>query len=495
MDKWIVVLRTSTLLAHQDCERRLTEFGIADDAIVVVTSPCGISRARNEGLRRYFASSPDTISEIVCFPDDDCHFEAGFGTSVRERFSTTNAELAIMPYAPAVNLIDRSRWPLRLDEISPSELMGVTSSAGIFVRATSLETIGEFDEQFGVGAPLAAGEDVDFVLRASRFGLEIRYWGDLAVLHEYKEQPPTRQVGNFALIRRHRDVLPPLAQARALARLVQNLMTHTGIRALIHVPQSVLAGLGASSSAIPLRRSIGGLQIETSAPARLVDRASEYAAGAARDRTRSVFAGHITSLNHAPVPSFRRAFNRADITMVDGISLSLISWLTPGPRLQKLATTDFAPAVFAVTASRLGRPVKIGIIGGEEHVCQQAASNLDLSPEVEVVYFTHGYWEDYTAPISELNASNPDILILGLGMPLEASWLQKHESAIKTPLVITCGGWLRLIAKVESRAPRSLQKVHMEWLWRLITDPKRTTPRYAKGVAAVAKSIVAPWSL
>lgn len=494
IDKWIVVLRSTTVLAQQDCGRRLTEYGVAGDAIVVATSPCGISRARNEGLRTYFASRVDATDDIVCFPDDDCHFERGFGTRVRERFAATNAELAIMPYAPAMHLVDRTRWPLQLDEITPTHLMGVTSSAGIFVRATILDTIGGFDEQFGVGAPLAAGEDVDFVLRASRFGLEICYWGDLAVLHEYKNQPPTRQVGNFALIRRHRDVLPPLAQVRALARMVKNLVAHTGLRAFILVPRSVRIVLGTSSSAIPLRRSIGGLQIETSVPGELISQASNYAAGAG-DRTRSVVAGHITSLNHAAIPAFRRAFNRADITMVDGISLSLVSWLTPGPRLQKLATTDFAPAVFELTASRLGRPVKVGIIGGQPDVSQQAASNLDLSPDVEVVYFTHGYWEDFAEPISELNALNPDILILGLGMPLEASWLQKHESAIKTPLVITCGGWLRLIAKVESRAPGSLQKVHLEWLWRLVTDPKRTTPRYAKGVAAVAKSIVAPWSL
>lgn len=494
IDKWIVVLRSTTLLAHQDCERRLTQYEVAGDAIVVATSPCGISRARNEGLRTYFASKIGSTNDIVCFPDDDCHFERGFGNSVRERFSTTNADLAIMPYAPAMHLVDRTRWPLHLNEISPANLIGVTSSAGIFVRARSLDTVGGFDEQFGVGARLSAGEDVDFVLRASRFGLEICYWGDLAVLHEYKTQPSSRQVGNFALIRRHRDVLPPLAQVRALARMVQNLITHMGIRAFFLIPKSILLALTTSSTAVPLRRSIGGLQIETSDPGELIRRASNYAAGPG-GRSRSVVAGHITSLNHAAVPAFRRAFNRADITMVDGISLSLISWLTPGPRLQKLATTDFAPAVFEMTAARLGRPVRVGIVGGQQDVSQQAASNLDLSPDVDVVYFTHGYWEDFAGPIAELNVLNPDILILGLGMPLEASWLQEHQFAIKAPLVITCGGWLRLIAQVESRAPRALQKVHLEWLWRLVTDPKRTTPRYSKGMATVAKSIIAPWSL
>jgi N-acetylglucosaminyldiphosphoundecaprenol N-acetyl-beta-D-mannosaminyltransferase len=481
-------------VARQDCDRVLVNFGLGDAVRVVTTDPCGISRARNEGLQTYFASTSEMDEDILCFPDDDCGFALGFGAEVCERFSLEKTDLAIMPYAPETHLVDRTRWPLHLDEIRPTDLMRVTSSAGIYVRATCLESIGGFDEQFGVGGPLSAGEDIDFVLRACRLGLQVCYWGDLAVLHEYKKQTPTRQVGNFALIRRHRDVLPPLAQSRAFARMVQSLVAHTGIRAFSSVKISLQAGLRGSGSQIPLRRSIGGLQIETSVPAELINRASDYVIDNS-DRTRYVVAGHITALNHATSSSFRKAFNQADITMVDGISLSLISWLTPGPRLEKLATTDFAPAVFAETASRLGRPVRVGIIGGQEQIAEKAAVELDRSPEVRVVYSTHGYWEDFSAPISELNASNPDILILGLGMPLEARWLQQHRSVIQAPLVITCGGWLRLIAKVEDRAPLMLQKLHLEWLWRLVTDPKRTAPRYTAGVRAVGKAIVAPWLL
>lgn len=490
---WVIVLRSTKTAARKDCEAVLAKFRVSDSALIAVTNPCGISRARNVGLAAYFAEFGNVNEDIVCFPDDDCHFELGFGVGIRERFAATNADLAIMPYAPETHLIDRSRWPLRLEEIRPAELMRVTSSAGIFVRATCLGSIGGFDEQFGVGGPLAAGEDVDFVLRASRLGLDICYWGDVAVLHDYKQNVPTRQIGNFALIRRHRDVLSARVQVRALARLVQNLVAHTGIRALIGVPSALLAALQTSSGAVPQRRSVGGLQIDTSSPAELVNRASDYVV-IPSDRTRSVVAGHITSLNHAGSASFRRDFNRADITMVDGISLSLISHLTPGPPLQKLATTDFAPAVFKQTALRLGRPVKVGIIGGEERVSNKAAAQLDLSAEVDVVYFTHGYWSDFATPIAELNSVKPDILILGLGMPLEASWLRRYQCTVAAPLVITCGGWLRLVAQVENRAPRIWQKVHAEWLWRLTTDPKRTAPRYATGLKAVVQAIIAPWS-
>lgn len=494
IDEWIVVLRSTSPSAQSDCERILREFGVEARARIVITEPCGISKARNEGLKGYFSSNPTSKDDIICFPDDDCHFDTGFGSIVRERYSAEDADLVIMPYAPHADRIDRSRWPLELNEITPAKLMHVTSSAGIFIRAASVESTGGFDERFGVGGPLAAAEDVDFVLRAFRCASRVRYWGDLAVLHAYKATVPARQVGNFALVRRHRDLLPPLAQVRAFAKIIRQAKNCRGIGILSEIPKALLLGQNPSPKHLSLRRRVAGLQIDTSKPAQLVDKASDFVV-AARGGSKSVVAGHITSLNHSADPDFNEAFNRADITMVDGISLSLISWLTPGPRLQKLATTDFAPAVFMQTAQRLGRPVKVGIIGGEEHIARRAADELGSWPEVEVVYSTHGYWDDYSVPIAQLNDQGPEILILGLGMPIEATWLQEHQAKVSVPLVITCGGWLRLLAKVEKRAPKVFQKIHLEWLWRLGTDSKRTAPRYAKGLGTVAKAIAAPWSL
>lgn len=494
IDKWFVVLRSTNPTAREDCERVLRGFGVISAATIVATVPCGISRARNEGLKTYFASGLVSAEDIVCFPDDDCHFSEGFGAIVRERYSSERADLVVMPYAPHANQVDRVRWPLTLDEVTPSMLMQVTSSAGIFIRATAVEKVGGFDERFGVGGPLAAAEDVDFVLRSFRYGLRIRYWGDIAVLHAYKAAVPDRQLGNFALRRRHRDLLPPLAQVRAFAKIALGTRGSRGNAALNKLPLPLLQGLDVSPRHLPLRRSVAGLQIDTSSPKELVDRASDFVVHA-EGRTKSVLAAHITSLNHSASSTFKEAFNRADITMVDGISLSVISWFTPGPRLQKLATTDFAPAVFEQTAHRLGRPVRVGIIGGEKHIAVRAAEELGAMPEVDVVYSTHGYWDNFADPIKQLNSKGPEIVVLGLGMPMEAVWLQEHQLSIHAPLVITCGGWLRLLAQVEKRAPLVLQKVHAEWLWRLSTDSKRTSPRYIKGLRTVAKAIAAPWSL
>ncbi|WP_432393357.1 WecB/TagA/CpsF family glycosyltransferase [Pseudarthrobacter sp. L19] len=198
-------------------------------------------------------------------------------------------------------------------------------------------------------------------------------------------------------------------------------------------------------------------------------------------------------MNSAADEPFRRAFNRSDIAMVDGISLSLISALTPGVRLHKMATTDFAPAVFRRAARTLGRPVRVAIIGGTEDVSKGAAEALNRETQVNVVYSTHGYWPTFTEPIERLNRLDLDILILGLGMPLEAHWLAEYQTEIDVPLVITCGGWLRLLAGIEHRAPILFQVIHLEWLWRLTTDRKRTAKRYGTGLVSVANALVGHW--
>lgn len=494
IDYWFVVLRSTYEGATSDCNETLARFGLETSSTVITSEPCGISRARNVGLEAYYASAAETADDILCFPDDDCFFYPNFGSQVRDRFSLEKPDLAIMPYAPELDQIDRARWPLTIAYIDAITLMQITSSAGIFVRGSALEKIGGFDEQFGVGTRLQAAEDVDFVLRAFRCSLDIRYWEDIAVLHPYKSNVPSRQLGNFALVHRHRDILPPSAPVRALSRVVRQMQGSERIRGLRQVAQMLVAHIDRVDSTHRRRRSIGGLQVDTTDPAKLVDKASDFVA-VRGSRPRTVVAGHITALNQASSSDFRRAFNAADIAMVDGISLSLISWLTPGPSLEKLATTDFAPAVFVEAARRLRRPVKVGIIGGEEHIAKAAASELDSLPHVEVVYTSHGYWDDYSLPIAELNVREPDILILGLGMPLEAEWLQRHQSKLNASLVITCGGWLRLVAKAEKRAPLLMQVIHMEWLWRLITDWRRTAPRYSKGFVTVARAVSAPWSL
>jgi N-acetylglucosaminyldiphosphoundecaprenol N-acetyl-beta-D-mannosaminyltransferase len=125
-------------------------------------------------------------------------------------------------------------------------------------------------------------------------------------------------------------------------------------------------------------------------------------------------------------------------------------------------------------------PLRVAVVGGERGVAIRAASSLK-SDLMEIVLTADGYPDDWLGQFKMIRESHPDVLILGLGMPLEALTLQRYANELPACVIITCGGWLRLLAGLEKRSPVVMQELRLEWLWRLFTDPRRTWRRYVLG--------------
>jgi glycosyltransferase involved in cell wall biosynthesis len=153
--------------------------------ILHVTSPRGLSRARNAGLR-------EASGRLVCFPDDDCWYAQGLVEEVIDRFAREPRLDIIMArtidaqgvdslglFLPATCAVDRRN------------VWFAGNSNGLFLRAETARRIGGFDESLGVGAdtPFRSGEETDYVLRALALGAECRFQHDLTVFHD---QAPER---------------------------------------------------------------------------------------------------------------------------------------------------------------------------------------------------------------------------------------------------------------------------------------------------------------
>lgn len=76
--------------------------------------------------------------------------------------------------------------------------------------------------------------------------------------------------------------------------------------------------------------------------------------------------------------------------------------------------------------------------------------------------------------------ARPDILLVAVGCPKQEYWISQYASALGIPLAIGIGASLDFIAGRQTRAPRWMQKVGMEWFWRMLTDPGRLAARYWK---------------
>lgn len=82
--------------------------------------------------------------------------------------------------------------------------------------------------------------------------------------------------------------------------------------------------------------------------------------------------------------------------------------------------------------------------------------------------------------LKELKQAQPDLLLVAVGCPKQEYWISRYHQESGVPLSIGIGASLDFICGKQTRAPKFIQKIGMEWMWRLLTDPKRLLKRYIK---------------
>lgn len=118
----------------------------------------------------------------------------------------------------------------------------------------------------------------------------------------------------------------------------------------------------------------------------------------------------------------------------------------------------------------------IYLLGGEPGIAKKAKENLlKLYPNVNIVGFHDGYFDEKGEKevINEINKLQPNVLFVALGAPKQEKWIAKHRHELKVDVAAGQGGTYDYEAGKIKRAPKWVQKIGIEWLWRLIRQPKR----------------------
>ena len=118
----------------------------------------------------------------------------------------------------------------------------------------------------------------------------------------------------------------------------------------------------------------------------------------------------------------------------------------------------------------------IYLLGGEPEIVKKAKENLlKLYPNVNIVGFHDGYFDENEEKevIKEINQLQPNVLFVALGAPKQEKWIAKHRHELKVDVAAGQGGTYDYEAGKIKRAPKLVQKIGIEWLWRLIRQPKR----------------------
>lgn len=126
--------------------------------------------------------------------------------------------------------------------------------------------------------------------------------------------------------------------------------------------------------------------------------------------------------------------------------------------------------------------------GNQPGIAEKAAAKLKQKcPRLQIVGTCHGYFEKKTAHLENnkvihtINTSEADILIVGMGMPLQEKWLKQNRHGINVPVIMTAGSAFEWISGEKPRAPIWMCENGLEWLWRFMLEPRRLCRRYFIG--------------
>ncbi len=187
------------------------------------------------------------------------------------------------------------------------------------------------------------------------------------------------------------------------------------------------------------------------------------------------------------------ALTQADHVFADGIGMRLAVRWHKARLLDNVNGTDlFVPLCKQLSEQRK----RVFLYGGSKAVVSRVAERLKIEfPELAVVGAVDGFslMSDAKAVCDQINASEADIIFVAKGAPLQECWVQENAHYLRAKVAIGVGGLFDFYSGHVSRAPIWVRELSLEWVWRLLMQPKAKATRYLLGtplfLARVLKSI------
>ncbi|MGF1590396.1 MAG: WecB/TagA/CpsF family glycosyltransferase [Pleurocapsa sp.] len=185
------------------------------------------------------------------------------------------------------------------------------------------------------------------------------------------------------------------------------------------------------------------------------------------------------------LPEFLTFQQNADITLCDGMGMIKGLELT-GVSVSSKYRVPLTLMIPKLLKECEQHKISVFLLGSEPENLAKALNNQqDKYPNLSIAGH-HGYF-DYEntvanqTVIKKINQFQPDILIVGMGMPLQELWIQNNYQDLKTLVIIPSGAVIDRLAGVVQNSPQWMSNAGLEWLYRLSKEPKRLAARYILG--------------
>ena len=171
--------------------------------------------------------------------------------------------------------------------------------------------------------------------------------------------------------------------------------------------------------------------------------------------------------------------NSCDYLLNDGIGIKIASKIEKLVLKKNLNGTDFIPEIAEMAAKK---GYKIFLLGAKDGIAEEAAVKLKEKFEgLQIAGVHSGYGLDESV-LELINNSKADILIAGMGVPMQEKWIRENKSKLgSVKLFVGGGAILDFLSQRIRRAPLLMRKIGLEWVFRLCLEPGRLWRRYLVG--------------
>jgi N-acetylglucosaminyldiphosphoundecaprenol N-acetyl-beta-D-mannosaminyltransferase len=163
----------------------------------------------------------------------------------------------------------------------------------------------------------------------------------------------------------------------------------------------------------------------------------------------------------------------ADLVTPDSIGVLWAARRKRQPLKERVSGVEISERLCSLSAER---EYRIFFLGAGPGVAAAAADRMRARyPGAKIVGTRDGYFplEATADVVSEIRRSNADILLVAMGIPKQEKWIQANRESLGCSVLIGVGGTLDVLSGRVRRAPRAMQALRIEWLWRVLSNPKR----------------------
>ena len=191
-------------------------------------------------------------------------------------------------------------------------------------------------------------------------------------------------------------------------------------------------------------------------------------------------------------------YRDADLVLADGFPIIVAAKLLNRWLPERVAGSELVPNLFSASSQK--HPQTAYLLGAAPGVAEQAA--VAIHERYRFVQVVGAYsppmgfemdQAENASIVEKINDVKPDLLCVGLGAPKQELWLHRHREQLNVKVGLCIGATIDFMAGEKAQAPIWMRRSGLEWIHRILSEPKRLTGRYARDATVFPRLVWREW--